>query len=301
MRRFRSAACAAVLLASFGACTTEAPNARHEELWVEPGSECQIQYTPLKSGTEYRGAVDVINTGTDLIVEVRRSDDWMIESATLYLGTGYKPTSAWMLPFQHEFTGGPVEVTTFTIPLTDLASCGDELWLGVSAVVVRGYERETAWAKDPDCPPGTSTEGQTFSYEICCEPKDGDKGCVRTQGYWKRHPYDWPVWELEIGGVTYSKGDLIDLLEMSPKGDASLILLKQLVAAMLNAESGAAVPWEVQDAIDDAQEWMANNKDGDGELPYGVHASSSAGQEAIDIKDVLVEYNEGRAGVPSCR
>jgi hypothetical protein len=124
-------------------------------------------------------------------------------------------------------------------------------------------------------------------------------GCTYTQGYWKNHASAWPVTSLTIGGISYSEQQLLDLFNTAPKGDASLILVHQLIAALLNVANGAAPSATVQQAINDAQTWMATNR-GDAGLPYGVPAGSAAGQQATALTQTLDNFNSGMAGTAHC-
>ncbi|WP_437527518.1 hypothetical protein WME79_42955 [Sorangium sp. So ce726] len=123
-------------------------------------------------------------------------------------------------------------------------------------------------------------------------------GCTLTQGYWKNHVASWPLWELNIGGVEYSHAELLELFQTPPRGDTSLILAHQLIAALLNVGSGANDA-ALGGALADAQAWMTDNKDADGRLPYGVKQGSAAG-DAVALADVLADFNEGGIGPGHC-
>jgi hypothetical protein len=122
-------------------------------------------------------------------------------------------------------------------------------------------------------------------------------GCTLTQGFWKNHPGSWPVSMLTLGSMTYSESELIDLLETPPKGDASLILAHQLIAALLNVDNGAGTSATVASAIADAQAWLSMFS---GSLPYGIPASSSDGSVAVTLSSELDAFNEGKTGTPHC-
>ncbi|WP_437754626.1 hypothetical protein [Sorangium sp. So ce1389] len=126
---------------------------------------------------------------------------------------------------------------------------------------------------------------------------DGD-GCTLTQGYWKNHEESWPVSSLTIGGVEYSQAELLELFGTAPKGDASLILGHQLIAALLNTASGAS-DGALDGALADAEAWMAANKDADGRLPYGVKRGSAA-DSAVSLSGSLADFNEGGIGPGHC-
>ena len=125
-------------------------------------------------------------------------------------------------------------------------------------------------------------------------------GCTYTQGFWKTHPSAWPVKSLTIGGVSYTEQQLLDLFNTPPMGDASLILVHQLIAALLNTANNAAPSAAVNQAINDAQAWMAANRGDAGLLPYGVPAGSAAGQQATALTQSLDNFNSGMAGTAHC-
>src|SRR6266496_4207569 len=52
--------------------------------------------------------------------------------------------------------------------------------------------------------------------------------CVRGQGYWKNHPDQWPVTELQLGNVTYTEEQLLAILHEPVRGNGLLILAHQL-------------------------------------------------------------------------
>src|SRR5690349_16064241 len=57
--------------------------------------------------------------------------------------------------------------------------------------------------------------------------------CVLGQGYWKNHASAWPVQSLVLGDPatpahTYTKSALLNILNTSTKGDASVVLAYQL-------------------------------------------------------------------------
>jgi hypothetical protein len=56
-----------------------------------------------------------------------------------------------------------------------------------------------------------------------------------TPGYWMNHPEAWPVDEITVGGIPYTKEEAIEIMEMPVKGDKTLTMFPALVAAMLNS------------------------------------------------------------------
>ncbi|AUX47796.1 hypothetical protein SOCE26_093200 [Sorangium cellulosum] len=128
---------------------------------------------------------------------------------------------------------------------------------------------------------------------------EGD-GCTLTQGYWKNHEESWPTSSLVIGGVEYSQEELLEIFRTAPSGDKSLILGHQLIAALLNVESGASDA-DLGGALAQAEAWMVANKDADGRLPYGVRGGGRAAGEASALGDKLAQFNQGNLGPGHCK
>lgn len=77
--------------------------------------------------------------------------------------------------------------------------------------------------------------------------------CPLTQGFWKNHPEDWPVTDLTIGGMFYTAGELLTILQTPPKkGNSYLILGHQVIAALLNIAKGSD-PSVIADTLADAE------------------------------------------------
>ena len=104
-----------------------------------------------------------------------------------------------------------------------------------------------------------------------------------TIGYWKNHPEAWPVDTIEIGGITYTKAAVLDLLWNAKAKYATKMLAAQLIAAILNVESGASPPGTT---IDDANAFLSIH-------PIGVKLSKADRAEALSLKDILDSYNNG--------
>ena len=112
--------------------------------------------------------------------------------------------------------------------------------------------------------------------------------CPLTQGFWKNHPQDWPVTSLMLGTVTYTESQLLTILKTPVKGDASIDLAHQLIAAKLNLANGSN-PSPISAVITDA--------DGDidgGTIPEGVKTSSTLGQDMTGDASELDGFNSSR-------
>jgi len=128
-----------------------------------------------------------------------------------------------------------------------------------------------------------------FGYYVEAAP-EGDPPGTGTIGYWKNHAEAWPVDEIELGGATYSRDDAIALMNAPVRGDVTIQLAKQLIAAKLNVEIGNESSC-VDGAIADADAYLASNPVGS--KPKG---SSKAAGEAL--KTLLDEYNNGQLCAP---
>lgn len=135
---------------------------------------------------------------------------------------------------------------------------------------------------------------QSFSLpdDLCVDDEGG--GCTLTQGYWKNHEEAWPVDELVLGGRSYDRDTLLELLDSSTRGDRSLQLSHQLIAARLNEARGAD-PSALGSTLDDADAWLAAHDDGDG-LPFGTKAWDGADAYESDLDD----FNNGLLGPGHC-
>jgi hypothetical protein len=151
-------------------------------------------------------------------------------------------------------------------------------------------------ANDSDPNPATVTlpAGQSdmtvdFGFRTKTAPGGG---CTYTQGYWKNHSNEWPVSSLVLGGKTYSKAELLTLFATPVKGDNSISLAHQLIAAKLNAANGAPVPPVVSALIVTADAALSLFP---GKLPYDI--KSAVLEWAASNLD---EYNNGGFGAKHC-
>ena len=128
--------------------------------------------------------------------------------------------------------------------------------------------------------------------EICDDDLDNDcdgltdEGCVcpHTIGYWKNHPGAWPVEQIEIGGVIYSKAEAIVILKAANSKDATHMLAAQLIASKLNILADG--PADIQPVIDAADAFLVAH-------PYGSDPQGADRAYALNLKDQLDAYNNG--------
>jgi hypothetical protein len=134
--------------------------------------------------------------------------------------------------------------------------------------------------------------------EASCEPPPPESsGCTYTQGYWTNHPGDWPTDTLDLGYASYSQAQLLALFRTPTRGDESLILAHQLIAAKLNVTGPASDP-DIDAVIDAADAWLWANADADGRLPFG--GGSADRYTAISLAAQLDAFNNGVTGPGHC-
>ena len=121
--------------------------------------------------------------------------------------------------------------------------------------------------------------------------------CLLGQGFWKHHPGDWPVASLTLGAESYSESAAIVVLNTPSRGDASLILAKQLITAKLNVANGSETPAAAANAITSGDAALSAFV---GALPYGVSPRTAAGQSMTGAAGILDSYNNGELML-SCR
>jgi hypothetical protein len=123
-------------------------------------------------------------------------------------------------------------------------------------------------------------------------PAQEATGCTLTQGFWKTHPEAWRVQIMIVGGQEYDQEQLIGILSAAPRGDATYILAKQLIAAQLNVLNGADSSG-VATLINEAEAWLIAQ--GLGSWPTG-----DARTVGTDLAGQLDDFNNGLSGVPHC-
>ena len=114
-----------------------------------------------------------------------------------------------------------------------------------------------------------------------------ESNCIRTQGYWKNHPEVWPVQSLTLGNVTYTKAQLLLILNNPALGNGLLILAHQLIATKLNlANGGSSGP--ISSFVDDADGLIGN-------LVVPPIGGGYLDPNTVQTpKDQLDDYNNGR-------
>ena len=92
-----------------------------------------------------------------------------------------------------------------------------------------------------------------------------------------------------LGSQTYTKTELLNILNTPSGGDASLILADQLIAAKLNIANGSD-PAPISSTITDADSLLSMFS---GKLPYHVGRSTPIGHMMVRDAHRLDSYNNG--------
>jgi hypothetical protein len=116
--------------------------------------------------------------------------------------------------------------------------------------------------------------------------------CTLTQGFWKNHARAWPVDTLVLGGVTYTQAEAIAILRTAPRGDATYILIDQLIAATLSLAHGADAS-AIAATVAAADAWLSAH-------PLGSRPTGSTRDEGIGLAAALDDFNNGRTGPGHC-
>src|SRR6476660_1805557 len=142
-------------------------------------------------------------------------------------------------------------------------------------------------------PSATATATPSGTPSATATPSGTPGGCVRGQGFWKNHPDEWPVTELQLGNVTYTQQQLLDILHQPVRGNGLLILAHQLIAAKLNIAAGAD-PSCIQETIAEADALI-----GDLVIPP-VGDGYLRPRDAAPLAGILGDFNEGGMCAPAC-
>jgi hypothetical protein len=128
-----------------------------------------------------------------------------------------------------------------------------------------------------------------FSLHSLSAQTSSSSTCPQGQGFWMNHSASWSVTQLQLGSQVYTQAELIAILNMSPAGDASILVAHQLIAVKLNLANGVDGSAVVA-AINEADTLLASFT---GKLPFGVQASSEVGQKLVVDASTFDAFNQG--------
>jgi hypothetical protein len=165
-------------------------------------------------------------------------------------------------------------------------------------VSINGVVDITTDVPPPDNPTSPYYNGYpsftfTYSVELYCECEEEDGPGTGTPGYWMNHPDAWPVPNIVIGCINYTKEEAISIMKDPVKGDKTYTMFPALVAAVLNVLVGNDSSC-IDNTIAEADSWMAANPVGS-----GVEGSSAAWEEGEPLYWMLDDYNNGLLCAPS--
>ncbi len=144
----------------------------------------------------------------------------------------------------------------------------------------------------PDTCTVVDQANQSSSCSFSVTTTVGNK-CPQANGYWKNNPNLWAVNALNLGSVSYTKTQLIGVLNRSNTGDASVTLGKALISALLSQANGSN-PVPICGVMADANAAL------DGcTVPCGIGPKTTRGQAMIGLANTLDMYNNDKL-TPKC-
>ena len=135
---------------------------------------------------------------------------------------------------------------------------------------------------------------QTCSMTISAPPATNT--CGLSWGYWKTHVSAWKLSSMVLGGQTYTSAELQNLLGLAVKGDASINLAHELIAARLNVANGTNIA-TANGKLDAADALL---KQFSGKLPYNVASSCGVGSDMTSVAASLDDFNADGLLQPGC-
>ena len=118
-------------------------------------------------------------------------------------------------------------------------------------------------------------------------PQPGSQGvCPRAIGYWTGAA-GWPVETLMLGTQSYSRNELLVLLNATATGDASVRLARQLIVAKLNIAAGSASQ-PIGETVLQADLLLSQFG---GKLPHGILPTATVGPSMLTYAELLDSYN----------
>jgi hypothetical protein len=203
-------------------------------------------------------------------------DGWSVNGTVWFGSTALEATVDWTVELLQDDTATQtacgsahlvVNEPYQNIPFADAAAwdespCGSAT-VRITAVLTAAADQETLTTDIAlDCP---------------CDPP---AACYRSPGYWKNH--DWPVPAIPFAGAEVPRDELLDILRSPVRGDATIALARQLIAARLNVAGGGDPG--IGDTIDDADQLLIDH-------PVYSDPDGDPRTAALALKDMLEAYN----------
>lgn len=110
-----------------------------------------------------------------------------------------------------------------------------------------------------------------------------------TIGYWKNHPEAWPIASIDLAGIVLSQSDALSIFNTPTRGDKTISMVKQLIAAVLNVAAGNDATC-IASTIDASELWLIEHG--------GVGSGQRQWDEGDLLHDELDAYNNGQLCAP---
>jgi hypothetical protein len=135
-------------------------------------------------------------------------------------------------------------------------------------------------------------EESVLDFDLVCgeggnDPEPEVEPCRQSPGFWKNHSELWPADLLSLGGIEMDQSQLIEIMRMSVRGNGSLLLARELIAAKLNVANGCDD--SINATIEEADLFLIENPLADSFWGHRVPSSR-------DLRIALSVYN--KAGCP---
>lgn len=169
--------------------------------------------------------------------------------------------------------------------IPEMLAPGESFWWSYNATVNSTYCVNKAKATGVDAL-GKMVWG-CDKVRVCVKPPV----CPRSHGYWKNHPENWNCDKIDVGNVTYSKNEAMNILKNANSKDATCMLSAQLIATKLNRKCGATSVFIYGNKQVNIDTVIVNVNVFLGHYPLGADPQGNARQEALSLKDLLDAYN----------
>jgi hypothetical protein len=116
--------------------------------------------------------------------------------------------------------------------------------------------------------------------------------CTYTADYWKNHPTAWPAMALTIGSLGYTQEQLIVFLNSDAGSDASITLVKEVIATLLTKARGVDTSL-IDTTLLAAQDWLWN-------YPPNSNPASPDRDKGLTYAATLNSFNIGTIGPGRC-
>ena len=123
------------------------------------------------------------------------------------------------------------------------------------------------------------------TYYARTKSNDGLQECVHSQGYWKTHPENWPVNNLRLGSIIYTKTQLLAIWNTPAAGNGLISLAHQLMAAKLNLLAGAHVPANIVNTVNAADALIS------GRIVPPIGTGFISPSQTSSLTDMLESFN----------